>query len=149
MKLVPSVSGLCLCVLAVIATVALQAVARKTLLTALHAVDLAAGFGEIETDQPALFARHTSAGSTGSQAQSSSRDRSMAAQAQSGGKVAAMVPCPFEVTPLPQRTEDIAADSHMTSVYVHESVVNCMLWGLYRSNMLKISVQDGKQSSED
>ncbi len=49
----------------------------------------------------------------------------------------AMSPCPFAATPLPLTSDDIGADGHMTSIYLHESVVNCMFWGLHRTNALK------------
>lgn len=55
----------------------------------------------------------------------------------------AMAPCPFAATPLPLTTEQVAADGHMTSIYLHESMVNCMAWGLYRSGALKYDLIDG------
>lgn len=46
------------------------------------------------------------------------------------------------------RSDEIGADSHQTSLYLHESVVNCMLWGLYRSNLLKYNLTEGARAAQ-
>jgi len=54
-----------------------------------------------------------------------------------------MSPCPFAAQPLPLNSAQIASDSHMTSIYLHESVANCMLWGLFEGHALQYDLQDG------
>jgi hypothetical protein len=59
------------------------------------------------------------------------------------GSVKVMVPCPFSAAPLPLSEGEIGSDGRMVSIYLHESVANCMLWGLAQSKALSISIQDG------
>jgi hypothetical protein len=59
------------------------------------------------------------------------------------GPVKVMVPCPFSAAPLPLSEGEIGSDGRMVSIYLHESVANCMLWGLAQSKALSISIQDG------
>lgn len=73
------------------------------------------------------------------QVESDSSASQLAAALRAGSSSA----CPYSATPLPLSSEDIAADSHMTSIYLHESVINCMLWGLYNSDTMRYTLQDG------
>ncbi|GLI62986.1 hypothetical protein VaNZ11_005843 [Volvox africanus] len=57
--------------------------------------------------------------------------------------VAEMTACPFETSQLPLSEEVIAADHGMVSIYVHEATANCLLWGLYQSGKLAITLRDG------
>jgi hypothetical protein len=57
--------------------------------------------------------------------------------------VKVMVPCPFSAASLPLTEGEIGSDGRMVSIYLHESVANCMLWGLAQSQALAISIQDG------
>jgi hypothetical protein len=52
-----------------------------------------------------------------------------------------MADCPFDSTPLPLAPHEIGADPHMMSVYIHQSLVNCLLWGLYRSGTLQATIE--------
>eukprot|EP00798_Chlamydomonas_sp_ICE-L_P027422 gene27421-4717_t len=51
--------------------------------------------------------------------------------------------CPFDPSPLPFAPEAIAQEARMVSLYVHENMVNCLAWGLYRAGLLKQSIVDG------
>jgi len=51
--------------------------------------------------------------------------------------------CPFASSAFPLPTDAVSADTHMASIYLHESIINCMLWGLYRSETLKFTLEDG------
>ncbi|GIL49842.1 hypothetical protein Vafri_6156 [Volvox africanus] len=57
--------------------------------------------------------------------------------------VAEMAVCPFETSQLPLSGDVIAADRGMVSIYVHEATANCLLWGLYQSGKLAISLREG------
>jgi hypothetical protein len=57
--------------------------------------------------------------------------------------VKVMVPCPFSAASLPLTEGEIGSDGRMVSIYLHESVANCMLWGLAQSQALAISIHDG------
>lgn len=45
-----------------------------------------------------------------------------------GGALGRMQQCPFEVSALPLTPQQVGAESHMLSIYLHHSMVNCMLW---------------------
>lgn len=51
--------------------------------------------------------------------------------------------CPFEATPLPLSSDALALDPYMLTVYLHESMLNCMAWGMYNVGALRYSVADG------
>jgi len=51
--------------------------------------------------------------------------------------------CPFPATPLTWSPAEIGGDPHMFSVYLHQSIPNCILWGMFRAGLLQTSVQDG------
>lgn len=87
------------------------------------------GYGEIESDSPSpsMVQAGTTAAST---------PRHIP-------RVTEMKPCPFEVSPLPLDTDQVADQKGMVSIYLHESIANCMLWGLHRGNALQYSIVDG------
>lgn len=60
-----------------------------------------------------------------------------------GEQVQGMSRCPFETSPLPLTAADIGSEPSMTSIYVHEATVNCLLWGLYNSGKLAFELRDG------
>ncbi|GIL77679.1 hypothetical protein Vretimale_6768 [Volvox reticuliferus] len=72
-----------------------------------------------------------------------SRGVATAAAAAAAAEVAQMTACPFETSQLPLNGEVIAADRSMVSIYVHEATANCLLWGLYQSGKLAVSLRDG------
>jgi len=72
-----------------------------------------------------------------------SEARSKPAQPADHPALVHMQQCPFDVTPLPLSPQQVGAESHMLSIYLHHSVANCMLWGLYNAGSLQIVVQDG------
>ncbi len=49
-------------------------------------------------------------------------------------------PCPFPSSPLPLSHEQIAADGRMVTIYLHQSMVNCLAWGLYSGNMMQFDL---------
>ncbi len=49
--------------------------------------------------------------------------------------------CPFPATPLPLTPAQIGGDDRMVSVFAHESVLNCVGWGLFHAGALKTSVK--------
>lgn len=51
--------------------------------------------------------------------------------------------CPFPAGPLPLTPAEIGGDSSMFSAYLHEAIPNCIFWGLFKSGMLRTTVQDG------
>jgi len=51
--------------------------------------------------------------------------------------------CPYDSSPLPLGSDAIALDPHMLTLYVHDSLINCMTWGLHNSGALKYSIVDG------
>ena len=59
------------------------------------------------------------------------------------GRPARMQQCPFVVSPLPLSPQQVGAEQHMLTIYLHHSVLNCMLWGLYHAGTLRYSVQEG------
>lgn len=106
------------------------------------------GYGEVESELPpsqdvqAQPTTTATADQPSSQRSASPHTTSSSSHSGSHG-LKVMAPCPFAATPLPLSAEDIGSDSHMTSIYLHESVVNCMLWGLFRGNALQYDLVDG------
>ncbi|GAX77287.1 hypothetical protein CEUSTIGMA_g4733.t1 [Chlamydomonas eustigma] len=47
--------------------------------------------------------------------------------------------CPYQAVDLPLGADVIALEPHMVTFYLHESILNCLLWGLYGSGGLKTS----------
>ncbi|KAF5840860.1 bactericidal permeability-increasing protein [Dunaliella salina] len=72
-----------------------------------------------------------------------SEAKSKPAQATGHPALVHMQQCPFDVTPLPLSPQQVGAESHMLSIYLHHSVANCMLWGLYNAGSLQMVVKDG------
>ena len=61
------------------------------------------------------------------------------------GLPAAGAACPFPAIPMPLAPVDIGRDPRMVSVYAHESVLNCVAWGLFHAGALKTSVKVGQE----
>lgn len=51
--------------------------------------------------------------------------------------------CPFPASPLPLTPAEIGGDGNMFSMYIHEAIPNCILWGLFNAGALHTTVQDG------
>eukprot|EP00878_Enallax_costatus_P011356 GHUV01011859.1.p1 GENE.GHUV01011859.1~~GHUV01011859.1.p1 ORF type:complete len:290 (+),score=78.37 GHUV01011859.1:204-1073(+) len=51
--------------------------------------------------------------------------------------------CPFPAGELPLTPAEIGGDANMFSLYIHEAIPNCILWGLYNAGALHQTVQDG------
>ncbi|KAJ9506385.1 hypothetical protein QJQ45_019471 [Haematococcus lacustris] len=54
-----------------------------------------------------------------------------------------MVACPFTAKALPRTSDQLGQDDHMISLFFHESMANCMLWGLFNSGALRYDLVDG------
>ncbi|EFJ52757.1 BPI/LBP/CETP N-terminal domain protein [Volvox carteri f. nagariensis] len=112
---------------------------------------LVKGFGEVEVPQAPTAdaaAAGAVAGADGWPAVVTSRRRYLRGSQQRHRRlgdvgVDQMTECPFETSQLPLNGVDIAADGSQVSIYVHEATVNCLLWGLYGSGKLALSVRDG------
>lgn len=51
--------------------------------------------------------------------------------------------CPFAASELPISGQALASEPHMVTLYLHESLLNCMAWGMFNAGSLKFSVVDG------
>lgn len=51
--------------------------------------------------------------------------------------------CPFPASDLPLSPAEIGGDANMFSLYIHEAIPNCILWGLFNTGALHQTVQDG------
>lgn len=93
-----------------------------------------AGYGEVESDSNPPTPQQLAASNSQHSAQLAN---------QATAHLRDLQRCPFEASPLPIPTDAIAADSHMLSLYLHQSIINCMAWGLYRGGMLQYSLVEG------
>ncbi|GBF96808.1 hypothetical protein Rsub_09664 [Raphidocelis subcapitata] len=59
-------------------------------------------------------------------------------------RLAAAGACPFPSTPLPLTPAQIGGEVRMASLYAHDSVLNCVAWGLFHAGALKTRLQDGE-----
>lgn len=56
-------------------------------------------------------------------------------------RLSAGAACPFPAAPLPLTPAQIGGEARMVSLYAHESVLNCVAWGLHRAGALKTAVK--------
>lgn len=54
---------------------------------------------------------------------------SAAATTAAGSSVADAERCPYDASTLPLGPPEIGSDPHMTSLYLHQSIINCVAWG--------------------
>ena len=52
--------------------------------------------------------------------------------------------CPDSTAPLEVSDAEIAADSHMATLFVNDAVPQCLLWALHRRSLLHYTVKDGE-----
>ena len=66
-----------------------------------------------------------------------------AAAAATASTMTSMHLCPFDVSQLPLTQDMIGSDPRMFTLYVHENMINCVLWAMYTKGLLAANITNG------
>lgn len=96
------------------------------------------GYGQVDTVVPAA-----TAGRSAVTAGSATARAGFLTQQQLQQVLRDSAECPFPATALSVTPNEIAGDVHMTTLYVHQNILNCVMWGLHNAGVLSVTVRDG------